>query len=757
MLCVQHYLTTYNRLKESNLDYYPDEQARLGILTESDGSITKVDVNPSVVPYLEVIPIPKGPPVGRGIAEYEGVRFLPADENFFTVRVDHKITDRDSFFARYTFDDATSVSAQGPVDFTLLNDSRQQYLTLVESHIFSPSLLTSLRFGYTRPVIATDNLSSIEIPKSLYYVPDAPNFGRIRVPGMTGFGHNAVAPKANTANTFQFAGDVLVQRGAHAIKTGLEVHRYRWDMSSSWNKGGSWVFNSLESFLQGGPTGTSLTVALPGSDNSRAFRETLLGFYVQDNYNMRSNLQVNMGLRYEFATLIHDTLGRTAFLRDPMRDIQIQKGPFLDHNPSLRSLAPRLGITWAPSSARNTVISTGFGIYYDPLLEYAVDLRRNSAPFYDVVVKQNFNSVNTFPDAVAAAADTTPSNLAQVLDYSNLTIPMVLRYNFSLQHQFPSGWRARAFYVGARGNHLFRTYEMNLAPIPVVQPDGSLFFSPFDPDGPDNRVNPAFGAITMLSSDAQSFYNSMQLSVNKRYSQGNSMQASYTLSKSIDDASSDSGRGAVQATSSSQYGLMRTLDRGLSNFDIRHRFVLSYFYSPPFGTGRMWLNSGFLSSIFGGWRVGGIMRFRTGTPHSIEVKLKKEGYLFAATRPNLVPGRSNNPIIGDRLKYFDPTAFSAPPKGTLGNLGRNTVVGPSQFNMDISLQKEVSIDSKRRLEFRAEIFNLPNHTNFNRTTSSTVIVFTGDPDNPKASPNAGRLDQTSSTARQIQFVLRLSF
>ncbi|MBI3895481.1 MAG: TonB-dependent receptor [Acidobacteria bacterium] len=751
-----------DRLSESNIDYYPDQQARLGIITDTDGGVTKVtqvDVNPDVVPYLKLIPIPTGQLIGRGMAEYEGVRFLPTDENFFTVRVDHKISDRDSFFTRYTFDDATSVAAQGAVDFSVLNNSRQQYLTLVESHIFSPRLLTSLRFGYTRPAIATDNRSTIDIPTSLYFVPDAPKFGTLRLPGMTGFGHNLVAPETNTGNTFQFAGDLLVERGAHAIKTGMELHRYRWDTSSSWNKGGSWVFNSIESFLAGGGPGTSLTVALPDSNNSRAFRQTLAGLYVHDSYNVSSDLQINLGLRYELATLIHDTRERTASLLDPARDSQMRKGPFLDHNPSVRNFAPRLGITWAPAAAPNTVITAGFGIYYDQLLEYVVDARKNSAPFYTVIVKQNFTyspPPDTFLNALDAAKDGTPSNLAQVLDHSALTTPMVLRYNFSIQHQLPGEWRTQASYVGARGNHLFRTYEMNLAPVPVVQPDGSLFFPPYDPRGPDNRVNPAFGAITMLGSDAQSFYNSLQLSLSKRSSRGNSVQASYTLSKSVDDASS-SGGDAVESSTSSQYGLRRTLDRGLSDFDIRHRFVVSYFYSLPFGQGRAWLNSGFLSTVFGGWRVGGIMSRRAGTPYSIEVRLRKDGYLFSATRPNLVPGRSNNPVIGDRLRYFDVTAFSAPPKGTLGNLGRNTVIGPGEFNMDISLQKEFSIDSRRRLEFRAEIFNLPNHTNFSKNTSTGVVVLTGDPDSPKAGASAGRVDKTSSTARQIQFALRLSF
>ena len=762
-----------DRLSEANIDYYPDANARLGIITDSNGNLPRdqngnlirVPVSDKVAGLLKVIPIPQLLVVGRGMAEYQGVRFLPTDEDFLTFRVDHKISDRDSLFARYTFDDAASVSAGGPVDFTTLNNSRQQYITLVESHIFSTSLLTSLRASYTRPVINSENLSPLNIPPSVYFVPGAIKFGNVRVPGMTGFGPNQVAPEQNVGNTFQISGDILLEQGRHSLKTGVEVHRYRWETESSWNKGGSWSFSSLENFLAGSGVGTNLTVALPGSDNRRSFRQTLTGLYLQDSYRLRPDLQANFGLRYEFATLINDTHGLTGALPDPFRDSQVLEGPYLDHNPSAGSFAPRFGITWAPGALSNTVISAGFGIYYDHLLEYVIDARKNTAPFFNVAVRQNFDSRDSFPNAVIAAQSATNSRLVQVLDYSNLTNPRVMRYNFSLQNQFAGSWRAQASYVGARGNHLFRSFEMNLSPAPIVRADGSLFFPAYCGEGnlpacapglPDNRRNPAFGAISMLRSDAQSFYNSMQLSLNKRTSRGDSIQVSYTFSKSIDDASSE-GAGAIQASSSSQYGLMRTLDRGLSDFDLRHRIVTSYFYNLPFGAGRSWLTSGPVSAILGGWRLGGILSYRTGAPHSVEVNLQDPGYLFSATRPNLKPGYSNNPYVGDRFKYFDTAAFSAPPKGTLGNLGRNTVVGPGQVTMDISLQKEFSLGGDRNLEFRAEIFNLPNHTNFNRTTSSTVVIFTGDPDTPRSSPNAGRLDQTATTARQVQFALRLSF
>ena len=740
-----------NRLTTPQIDFFPDEQARRG------------PVAPTIAPYLALFPLPNGGSIGGGIGINSASQFLPTDENFFTVRLDHSISERDSLFARYTFDDATSTSPQRVFLWRTETLSRQQYLTLNATHIFNPSFLTSFRFGYTRPTNAVDTLSLIEIPRSLFFVPGAPQFGQISIPGLDSFGPLFVTPEANIMNSFQFADDVVIQRGAHALKFGFEAHRYRWDVFNGFRKGAVWSFNSLESFLQGGPEGTNLDVALPGSDNRRAFRQTLAGFYAQDEYTINPNFQINLGLRYEFATIIRDRDGKTSFLPDPVHDQALQIGPMLNDNPSLRSLAPRLGITWSPRSSPSTVLRAGFGIYYDQLLEYVVDLQKNSAPFYKRAVRVNFDSSTTFPDATAAAAGT--SFQAEILDYRHMTTPMVLRYNVALQQELASGWSLQASYVGAKGNHLFRGYEANLYPDPVAQADGSLFFPPNS--GP---INPAFGAIAITSSDAQSLYNSLQLSANRRLSRGISLRASYTYSKSVDDASTSfTGTSAAAAR---QYPLMRTLDRGLSDFDIRHRLVLNYFYTLPVGTGQRWWKSGVLSHILGGWRLGGIMRFRSGTPFHPQINVRTPGFLFAANRPDLLPGRSNNPILGDPKQYFDPSVYSVPTPGTLGNAGRNTIIGPRVFNLDVSLQKEFLLDAKRRLEFRAEFFNLPNHTNFAAPRGGSAIVFSGafrgvdpitgllDPivgRKPGRNPTAGRITSLATPPRQIQFALRLSF
>jgi hypothetical protein len=363
------------------------------------------------------------------------------------------------------------------------------------------------------------------------------------------------------------------------------------------------------------------------------------------------------------------------------------------------------------------------------------------------------------------------------MDYEATKTPTVLRYNLSLQQELAGGVNLQASYVGARGNHLLRRYETNLFPYPLTLPDGSLFF----PDDCAERtrlglqpsvncrpgagpVNPAFGSVSMLGTDAQSFYNSLQFSANLRPVSAISAQFRYTFSKSVDDDSQGPGDGLTQ------FGWRRTLDRGLSNFDIRHRVAMNYFWTPPLGSGQRWLNSGVLSAVFGGWRLGGIISYRTGVPSTVEVNVITPGYLFAPSRPNLVAGQSLNPIegttqgclgvpagqeLGTPNLYFDPCAFSLPPPGTLGNTGRNTIISPSVFNVDVSVQKEFSIDSQKRLQFRAEFFNLLNHPNFDRNEGSTVVVFSGS--SGRRSSSAGRLSATVGTARQIQFALRLSF
>ncbi len=738
--------TMRDRLNQTDVSYFPDAAIRRG------------PVAPRARPYLDLYPIPNDVQLGNGVGQNLTPLFLPTDESFWTFRVDHKISSRDNLFGRYTFDDATSHATQETFLFHTLQKSRQQYLTLVTSHTFSPRSLMALRAGYTRPVDRTHSVGSLIVPQSVFFVPDSPQFGQILIPGISTLGPANFLPSANIMNSFQFAGDVLLQRGRHSIKFGADIHRYRWEVSGEFHRGGTWSFNSLDSFLQAGPAGTSLSVSFPGSANIHSYRETLSGLYFQDRYSMRRNLQLSLGMRYELATRIRDERNHAPSMPDPLRDSFVRAGKyFFKDNPTLLNFAPRVGLTWSPGSASNASISGGFGIYYDEFLGFTGSQKKSSTPYYNIASNPNFDSSQLFPNAIAAAAGFP--FLVQISDYLHERSPMVLRYDFSLRRRLPGGWQGQASYVGARGNGLFRRFESNQFPVPILRPDGSPFF----PSGA-GAVNPRFGPMTMVTTDGQSFYNSLQLSANKNLSRGLSVQASYTYSKSVDDSS------AGVANSTSQYGLMRTLDRGLSDFDLRHRLVMNYSYAIPVGRQQRWGKSGLLSQVLGDWHMSGIVSLRSGTPFTPLVNVRYRGYLFSATRPSLASGHSNNPVsgatsgcgtipsggkLGRPELYFDPCAFVAPLPGELGNLGRNTILAPRVVSMDISIQRDFLLDAKRRLQFRLEIFNLPNHTNFSGNVGSSLFVFSGE--TAARGSTTGRMKNTATTSRQIQLALRLSF
>src|SRR5581483_7497382 len=191
--------------------------------------------------------------------------------------------------------------------------------------------------------------SDVSIPSSLNFVPNALQFGLIQVGGLTDYGASSNTPNRTITNTFQFADDLVLQRGAHSVKLGGEVHRYRWDAFTSDSKWGIWSFDSLDNFLQAGPRETTnLTVALPGSVSDTAYRQTLIGLYTQDSYLVSKQLEVSLGLRYEVTSKINDNRGRSSYLADPAHDARPQVGELMRDNPSLTNISPRLGFNWAP-------------------------------------------------------------------------------------------------------------------------------------------------------------------------------------------------------------------------------------------------------------------------------------------------------------------------------------------------------------------------------------------------------------------------
>jgi len=314
----------------------------------------------------------------------------------------------------------------------------------------------------------------------------------------------------------------------------------------------------------------------------------------------------------------------------------------------------------------------------------------------------------------------------------------MLHFNFSVQRQIAPSTIATAAYVGSRGVNLGREADVNIG-------------SPGNPV----RRNPNFTRIRYRYWDARSFYNSLQTSLQRHFRAGMQFQLSYTLAKSVDDASSELGRVEFnngQARTSDPFDRLR--DRGLSSFDVRHNFVANFTLDVPWRSRR-------LAPLLKGWQISGISTVSSGIPFTpiITVDLDQDGTDDNEQRPNLKAGYSNNPRLGRPEQWFNPAAFESIARGTRGNLGRNTITGPGLAAVDVGVTRNFKIPGSEdlRLQFRAEGFNMLNRANFATPPRSGLEIFSEAGAAARPLPNVGRITSTSTSARQIQLALRLVF
>jgi hypothetical protein len=559
---------------------------------------------------------------------------------------------------------------------------------------------------------------------------------------VTELGGDFRLPRLDRLNNFQWGDTLFLTRGAHALRLGAQGQRLQFNQNTVSQRGGVLNFDSLELFLQG--RARSADVALPGLvDPVRGYRQSLFGFFVQDDYKFRSNLTFNVGLRYEFVTVPTEVNGKISNLRN-VSDNQLTVGDPWHNNPSLKNFAPRIGVAWDPFGGGNTSVRAGFGIFYDEILPkyyffsgslnppFTTRTSINNPPF--PVITQGFN-----PNAPVRAQ-------LQTVNF-DLQTPYVMQFNLSLQRSLPGDVDVTVAYAGSRGNHLIRLGDANLAPESIV--NGVKTYNPTA-----GRRNPNFTGIWQRVTDAQSFYHSAQLSVIKRYSAGLRAQLSYTFSRSIDDSS---GINSQDFGNVVQYGLDwydRTIDRGLSAFHVKHNLTFNWTYDLPFGRNL----KGLAGALVKGWQLNNITAIHSGTPFTARLGFNRSGNLnttsFSANeRPNLKAGASSNPVLGGPDRYFDVNAFELPPVNTRGTLGRNTLIGPGLVNVDASIGKSFALGESRSLLFRAEVFNLPNHPNF--AVPSGQIAFTNA--QGAIAPTAGRITSTVTTSRQVQFGLKFTF
>lgn len=732
------------RLGQTLIARVPTAAAREGRLPTGT-----VQVADSIKPYLALWPLPNGRDFGDGTAEFISSRSATTGENFWVVRTDFNLTDRDSLFVRFSFDDASTLIFPSPVPNIGTDQlSFYRYLTIEETKIFSPNSSNTFRFAFNRTRRTTEDHFFIKIDPSLYFIPGGRSFGSftfgsnfaqtIHNPGASGRN-----PSDDVTNLFQYQDTFSLIRGSHSLKLGGMVNRYQLnDRSGSGDLGGQYQFNSFTDLLAGRPA--NLRITAPEAVIGRGFRQWLFGFFAQDDWKLRRDLTLNLGLRYEFITEVSEAHGRISALPDYRRGTQMVVGAPLFNNPSLKNFAPRVGFAWDVFGDGKTALRGGFGIFYDQIITNYFNQTADSNPPFSLRADIR-NPI--FPNALLALGTQTRTRpgpaTVHIID-PDTHQPYMMQYNLSIQRALGDNNAVTVSYVGSRGVHLQREVLAN-PPLPIIRPDGRLFFPPNA-----ERINPNFGNIFLRIQDGQSFFNSFQIKFDRRFSAHLQFQASYTFGKSVDDTSTSHGAtdyGVIQVV---QHPFDRKYDRGLSNFHVAHNFVANFTYEIPFVKG----SNGLMGLLLRGWQFGGIANVSSGSPFFPIVGFDVANLRPTnnATRPNLAPGRDNNPVNpGNPDQYFDPTAFALQERGYLGNLGRNTLIGPGLVNFDFVLSRNFAVGERAGLQFRIEVFNVFNRANF--ANPSQIVVF--DAAGPVRS--AGRITSTVNASRQIQFGLKMTF
>ena len=771
-------------LRQTGVDLVPDRNARDGFLP---CTILSPAPNPcpasglafvGISPLISAWPAPSpGAPVFGGISEAFNNPLQIIREDFGTARLDHNFSERDAASAVYTVDDSADFTPTATnLHSTDVASLREQVVSLQETHVFSATLLNTSRVGFSRAGYfftgePTPNTPAASLPGFL----SGRQIGAIVVGGSAASNPTAQLSLAGSnngsnlrvaRNLFTYEDRVSFTTGRHQFDLGVWFQRLRSNELLALSQLGQATFTSLQTFLQG----TASTLLYNPAPTPLGWRSWLGAFYFEDVIRISPGFTLSLGFRDEFTTGWNEPHGRAATYTFPNGVISTQPhvgaSAFLVNNGKFLP-QPRIGVAWSPfHNTSKTVIRAGFGVYYDiqDALGYRTD---QNAPFNPVYSLPNFRvaQLPISPDApVPSTARLVPGGVQP--DWKT---PALISWSIRIEQALTSNTALTAGYVGSHGYHQLVGIDAN-EPSPVICPA-----APCPANYPGNfppglantpvpggtyyvptavRANPALANTWTYFSEGDSSYHALQLDVNHRFSGGLSLRGVYTWSKTIDDGDSPNATtsGGEPALVSNPFSLRA--DRGLANFDVRNVAIIDGVYSLPFGHGRRFLGNsrGLANALASGWTGNSIVTLQGGFPFTPQLSYNpsNNGDTRNPVRPFVNPAFKGPVILGSPNRWFNPEAFLAPPNnsGFYGNLGRDTLIGPGLATWDLSFLKDTPIRENFTLQFRAELFNVLNRTNFN---TPNAIVFTP----AGASPTAGVITSTSTSSRQVQFGLKL--
>ena len=761
------------------LDTVPSQDARNGIIHNADGSTTPIVVDPKVAPYLPLWPLPNQGLLGLGnTGLYSFASNEVTSENFATVRVDHRISERDSLYGTWQTDKAALRLPDTLKDLITGNATSSQLVSIEESHIFNPELVNSFRVGYHRDVATSGNTTAINpltSDPSLGAFPGA-TAPQIHVTGLTIFGGGTTNQSVNRIyyNSFQGYDDAFLTIGNQSLKFGAGVERIDQNSLNSGRPGGLFIFGSLTDFLTNQPQSVSSGAIDPSKITERGFRQTVFGAYIQDDIRWRPNLTLNVGLRYEMATDINEVQDKLTSLHDVYTDPAPTIGRPLLSNPSLKDFQPRLGFAWDPFRNGKTSVRGAFGLFDTlPLIYQFVTAEQGSQPFLEEASASNL-APGSFPSE-ALAVLSAGSQLRTAYIEQHPPRSYVETWNLSLQRELRPNLTGMLAYVGSHGVHQpFHADDMNIV-LPAQTSAGYLW--PY-PHGSGTLLNPFVGRIDTDQWSNSTLYDGLQSQLILRLSHGVQFQVSYTWSKAIDEGSASAIGDPFLNSITSLFFFDPRVRRGLSDYNVGQNLVGNYIWRLP----SVQSLGGPIGLITKGWELGGILTVQSGLPFTPLIggdplgvnSSDPFGYPNRLSGPgckSLVnPGNVNyiklncyglpmaTPAIAGECTPFQP---GGPPNpvlpGTcsnlLGNSGRNSIIGPGLVNFDFSLLKNTyipRISESFNVQFRAEFFNIFNRANFSPPIDNSYLF-----DQTGASvPGAGMIDQTSTTARELQFAIK---
>jgi hypothetical protein len=666
----------------------------------------RAGVTGALASVVALYPAGTGRTSDAAIDEWRGTNKVTSDENAGLVRIDQRISDKMSFFARYNFDKADIVSPTGTGFNT--DKLRPSNFVFQLQRIFSPTVVNELKFGY-----------NASLRSSLRTGPSA---AQIAVPGFEAL----TGPREITENgrTFSVVDDVAILRGRHNVKMGGEIRRILVGVGEgnttdiTYANRPNFQNNVLESFS---------IVDFPLVEGQRWW---YLG-YIQDDIKLRPNLTINAGLRYEYYSVVQEKSGRDKVWRLSCGGFCAPGTPWYDAD--FNNFGPRVGIAWAPERFNDrTVLRGGFGRFYGPGQNddvfAPIDNSGSRIALERVTVPTLRYPIDPFLGLAAttgvAARAVDEHRVDMYADHYSVSVQQALRWRMTTQ----------IGYVGNKGRHMLDRNNINL----------------IDP-ATGRRPLTQFGRVDIKGSESDTDFNGLQLSLHRQMSGGFLFGGQYMWSHARDEGSLGGGE-----SQEPQNAACRECEWADTNQDIRHTLTVNFVYELPYGTSRgSFSESGLLEHIFGGWQLSGLMQARTGRPLTITVNRSGSDLPDGNNRnqrPSVVPGVDASPATRTPDQWLNIAAFAVPAPGTWGNIARNTLRGPGLFQIDLALQKRFAISGRRNFEFRWEAFNAFNRMNLaNPSTNISTPATFGRITGPL---NSG---YGTGTARQMQMMLRMNF